>query len=370
MVRYHSGSIVKKAVDTAIQRADELTEIFAIYHKNGKCKLDRQLIKGVRKAFKRFSPYHLARNQAIGKLWSLRDVLQIVHPKPVDDAQSQCFKQILEKTLPFPESWQTELSAGKDKKEVFTRLILEKKLGSLDVLRNLRNMVDSGVDIDLVRGAVNSTNTKGILPFRYVAAARACPRLEPELDVKMLQSVALLPKLNGVTVVIGDISGSMDSGLSNKSDMTRLDAACALSAILRSCCEEPIIFATSGNDSRRKAETDFIPNRTGMALIDAIAKMRDKLGGGGIFLKQVMDFVDSNVNVAIDRIVVITDEQDCANSGEDMPSNAKILGKRNYMINVASSKNGIGYGKWTHIDGFSENVIRWIYEFEKQTVAK
>ncbi len=56
------------------------------------------------------------------------------------------------------------------------------------------------------------------------------------------------------------------------------------------------------------------------------------------------------------RIIVITDEQ----SHDRVPEPQGI----GYMINVASYKNGVGYGKWTHIDGFSENVIRWIYELE------
>ena len=29
-------------------------------------------------------------------------------------------------------------------------------------------------------------------------------------------------------------------------------------------------------------------------------------------------------------------------------------------------KNGIGYGRWTHIDGFSESVIRFITEVENE----
>jgi hypothetical protein len=36
------------------------------------------------------------------------------------------------------------------------------------------------------------------------------------------------------------------------------------------------------------------------------------------------------------------------------------------MINVASSKHGVGYGRWSHIDGFSENVITWIREHERE----
>ena len=34
------------------------------------------------------------------------------------------------------------------------------------------------------------------------------------------------------------------------------------------------------------------------------------------------------------------------------------------MINVASYKQGVGYGRWMHIDGWSEAVIDFIREFE------
>ncbi len=34
------------------------------------------------------------------------------------------------------------------------------------------------------------------------------------------------------------------------------------------------------------------------------------------------------------------------------------------MINVASYKNGVGYGAWIHIDGWSESVIGYIRELE------
>jgi hypothetical protein len=39
--------------------------------------------------------------------------------------------------------------------------------------------------------------------------------------------------------------------------------------------------------------------------------------------------------------------------------------KHAYMINVASNRNGVGYGRWTHIDGFSEGVLRFIHEVER-----
>jgi hypothetical protein len=58
-----------------------------------------------------------------------------------------------------------------------------------------------------------------------------------------------------------------------------------------------------------------------------------------------------------DRLIVITDEQ----SHDDIP---EPVGK-GYMINIASAQNGVGYGKWNHIDGFSEAALDYIIESEK-----
>lgn len=57
-----------------------------------------------------------------------------------------------------------------------------------------------------------------------------------------------------------------------------------------------------------------------------------------------------------DRLIVITDEQ----AADSVPAPTAT----GYVINVASYKNGVGYGKWMHIDGWSEAVIDYIREFE------
>jgi hypothetical protein len=55
-----------------------------------------------------------------------------------------------------------------------------------------------------------------------------------------------------------------------------------------------------------------------------------------------------------DRIIVLTDEQSHQQVSAPLPE------AKGYFINVAGYKNGIGYGKWTHIDGWSESVIDYI----------
>jgi 60 kDa SS-A/Ro ribonucleoprotein len=57
------------------------------------------------------------------------------------------------------------------------------------------------------------------------------------------------------------------------------------------------------------------------------------------------------------RLIVITDEQ----SHDRVPAPKS---DRGYMINVASYRNGVGYGAWTHIDGWSEAVIEYIRAVE------
>jgi 60 kDa SS-A/Ro ribonucleoprotein len=56
-------------------------------------------------------------------------------------------------------------------------------------------------------------------------------------------------------------------------------------------------------------------------------------------------------------LIVITDEQ--AHDRVPAPSG------KGYLINVASHKNGVGYGKWMHIDGWSEAVIECIRALEQ-----
>ncbi len=94
-----------------------------------------------------------------------------------------------------------------------------------------------------------------------------------------------------------------------------------------------------------------------------------RLGGGGIFLTQCLDsIVKSDINVAalntrqIDRVIVLTDEQDM--DRKCPASKANAYGKRNYIINVSCDQNGVAYNKFTHINGWSEHVIDYIRELE------
>lgn len=345
LVKRSGTKLISQTIAKTIQRPDELTEFLAIYWRKGKIPLSKQIKIGLATAFGKFDEYALAKYNRDGAV-KLRDVLFLTHAKPKDDAQAELWKRLVDKTLATPDTWEISLSAGKDKCETFTRLLQEGKLGYLALLRNLRNMMDAKVDEGLVRDAIIAR--KGawrVLPFRYVAAARTCPQLEPTIDQALLATIDELPVLTGKTLVLVDVSGSMNSPLSSKSDLKRMDAACALACI---CPGNVRMFSFSD----RVVE---VPPRSGMAGIDALTK--SQRWGGTELGKAVAEMN----RMSHDRLIVITDEQ----SADRVPD---PIAERAYMINVASYRHGVGYGKrWTHLDGFSESVLRWIVEYEKNT---
>ena len=340
------SSLVADTVEAVVGRADELAELLAIYWRAGKRPLSKQLKVGLARAFGKFDAYQLAKYDRGGPI-KLRDVLFLVHAKPKDEAQAEVWRKLVDGTLPSPDTWEVALSGGADKKETFERLIRENRLGYLALLRNLRNMVEAGCDEALVRDALLARRGAGnVLPFRYVAAARAAPLFEPALDQALIEAILEAPVLPGRTVVLVDVSGSMEARLSAKSELTRMDAAATLAAVVPG---DVRMFTFS-------QEVAEVPARRGMAGVDAVVRSQRH---GGTYLGAAVEKMN---RVKHDRLIVISDEQ----SHDRVPD---PVARNSYMINVASNRNGVGYGAWTHIDGFSETVLRFIGEHEALEAA-
>jgi 60 kDa SS-A/Ro ribonucleoprotein len=215
---------VSQTLAQVIQRADELAEFVAIYWKDGKVPLSAQAKKGLAKAFQKFDEYQLAKYDRSGPI-RLRDVLFLCHAKPRDAEQAALWKRLIEGELQTPDTWEVALSSGADKRDAWERLIRERKLGALALLRNLRNMKQAGVDESLVFDAINAMDTARVLPFRFLSAARYAPQWEESLEKAMLSSLSEQEKLSGRTVLLVDVSGSMTGALSRRSEMLRTDAA-------------------------------------------------------------------------------------------------------------------------------------------------
>lgn len=359
LARNHNGdSLVSDTVERVIQRVDEIPELLSLYSlnvvgvktKDGKTKklgkLSNGIKNGIARAFTKFTPYQLAKYNRKGEI-TLKDALFISHAEPITEEQDKTWKQLISGELAAPDTWEVALSGGADKKDTFIRLIAEKKLGALALLRNLRNMDQAGVPIDVIQGALAEANVSRVLPFRFIAAAQFVPQLEPDLENCMLRSIQSKPKLGGKTALLIDHSASMPGyPVSAKSTLDRFDAATALAIIARETFENIRTFAFS-------REVVEVPSRHGFALRDVI---QNCMPFGGTYLGQAILNVGKIYDY--DRIIVITDEQSHDRVG---PPRSDSQG---YMINVATYKNGVGYGPWTHIDGWSESVLKFIAEIE------
>lgn len=377
--------LVSDTLYDIIQRPDELAEFMAIYWKDGKQPLSAQVKKGLARAFSKFDEYQLAKYNREREI-KLKDVMFLCHAKPKTgvsgynkaarrrdvpcpvDQGSRLFRKLVEDNLQTPDTWEVAISACKDdfeKKTAFTRLLSENKMGGLAVLRNLRNFQKVGVLDNVIINAIRRMNTSRILPYRFIAAARYAPQFEPYLEEAMMKCLEGKPKLPGHTVILLDVSGSMDQQLSSKSDMRRLDAACGLGILLREMCDRADIFTFSETIVR-------VPSRRGFALRDAIVGSQQHYG---TYLGSAINAIYGTGSIPMengwltrhrtvtgfglnpDRLIVLTDEQ----AHDKVPDPKRGKG---YMINVASYQNGVGYGPWIHVDGFSEAITDYIVAYE------
>ncbi len=363
LVRIHNGRQVGDLIARVIQRPDEATELLSLYWKEKPgAPLANQLKIGLARALKKFNEYELAKWDQPGAV-RLRDVLFLTHARPrgADERYTRkerkgtkefelnehekLFKRLADDELATPDTWETQLSGGADKKAVFERLMSEKKLGGLALLRNLRGMTEAGVSDDLIRKAITEMKTDRILPFRFIKAAQFAPRLEAELEIAMFKSLAEVPKLKGNTALLIDHSGSMSAAVSAKSDISRFDAAAALAMVLREKADKARVFTFSDKCIE-------VPPRRGFALLQAVKEVVNPVG---TLLGKAVRHVYKEFPEC-DRIIVITDEQ----SADKPPAPQG----RGYIVNVGGYKQGIAYGPWMSIDGWSEAVLDFIREFE------
>lgn len=390
-----AGSPAQKAVVESllyqiIQRPDEITEFMAIYWKNGRSPIASCVKRGLAKAFTKFNEYQLAKYDRDSAI-KLKDVAFMVHALPklgetgyaasmpinkpkykrgfVSRHTGTGLFKLINGTLPTPDTWETELSAGKDKKETFERLLREEKLGALALLRNLRNMMEAKVDRTLIEKALHTVKLDRVLPFRFLSAAKHAPQLEAAIESAMFRCLSEFQKLPGKTALIIDRSGSMDNPISAKSDLSRFDAAAGLAILCREVCESVNIYAFSNEAGR-------IPARHGMALRDALAQFPK----GGSYGWKAVQMANAD---GYDRIIVITDgqwhtgnvvkhlyygqaheeaspEQYSPLIQRDVTGTVVPGSNRAYMVNVAGARNSVGSGRWEKVEGWSESILDYI----------
>lgn len=355
---------VQDLLPQIITRADMLTDFLAIYWKDGKKPIANQAKKGLAQAFHNFNEYKLAKYDRDAAI-KLRDVMFLCRPKPKNQYEQELFKKVANRTLAIPETWEVMLSTGKDKKESWTKLITEGKIGGLAMLRNIANMRKANVDRRVINEGLEKLKSSMLLPLDFLKANKMNPEFRGQIEDAMISSYANLPKLKGKTLFIVDVSGSMRTPMSTKSGFNRQDAACAMAMLAANQCEDYEIVCTAGNDYDRIGAHEHImyPQR-GFGIFSQIEDTRNRIGYGGIFTRQCLEWCEKKFKGQnFDRIIVFSDSQDC---DYDTMKTPKPFGTYNYICDVSAHTKGVNYnGVWSaEISGFSEHFITFIAAME------
>lgn len=362
---------VAQLLPEIITRADMLTDFLALYWKeNGQGKAIANCAKkGLAEAFHNFNEYKLAKYDRDAAV-KLRDVMFLCHPKARDEYEQELFKKVADRALKTPDTWEVALSGGADKKETWERLIAERKLGGMAMLRNLNNMKKASVDKKFINEGLNNLNGTMLLPLDFLKAARMAPDFTSQISDAMVNSYKNLPKLPGKTLFIVDVSGSMGRITSAGTRFSRLDQAAAMAMLAANQCEDFELVLTAGSDAQRKGQHEWIQYpKKGFDLCKTIGARLDYssgkfLGGGGIFTRQCLEWCQENFkDMEFDRIIVFSDSQDCDYADKRIPN---PFAKNNYIVDVSSHQHGVNYkGKWTaEITGWSEHFLTYIAAFE------
>lgn len=337
LAKLHTGdSLVSKLTERVIQRADEITELLAYYiSSNARTdlkklnRLSKQIQKGLAGAFNKFDAYQFAKYNRKADV-TLRDALFLVHPKAKDENQQSIFDNIVKDELEVPYTWETELSAlgqiqfanAEEKntavKLKWQELIRSGKLGYMAMLRNLRNILEAGVDHESVEKVCSYlSNEKAVakskqLPFRFLAAYRELKNVQSGYAGSVMQALEAAVKLSiknmegfdaATRVVIAcDVSGSMQKAISAKSSILNFDIGLLLGMLLQSKCRNVL----SGMFGERW-KTIQLPGDSVLSNVDAFYKREGEVGYSTNGYLVIRDLLKKQY--IADKIMLFTDCQ-------------------------------------------------------------
>lgn len=356
---------VKDALAKIANRPDMTIDVLQMLKvRNGSYKMSKSIKKGLAKAFDNYDEYQIAKYRKSNMDVSLVDVVNLVHPKPITKNEL-ALKRLVEDTLQPANTWETALSQGADKKETFERMIAEKSLGSLAILRNLRNMTEAGLSRNDIRTAISQVGSYWLTPLNFLAAQRNAPDYTAAVDEAMKTCFAQ-EKIKGTTILAIDVSGSMGRITSSNSKFSRMDLAFAMAAAGSYIFEDLILVFTAGSDAERMGKHMIWNGSKGLGLFNNYSKIALEMGGGGIFTYQLCEWLKENGYAKdAERLVVISDSQDIdAHYGLVRKPDTSPY-KTSYIIDISTHTHGIKTGNWTaEINGWSDKVFHYIKALE------
>lgn len=357
----------RQLVNSVLQRADEPGEALAYAMTYGR-NIPKPIKRGIADAASRlYDEFSLLKYDSGAAAIRFGDVLEITHPNPIMDRgplfkyaiDSRHGRDVLDTSrLPMIHmnkltrsawneaakgrevvnlalsaeslraagmSWQDVLSAlgsKMDKTKLWEALI--PTMGYMALLRNLRNFEQAGISQKAIAAVSDRLSDPEQVaksrqfPMRFLSAYRALvsDAFKYPLDQALQHSLSNIPSLAGRTLILIDTSGSMNSPLSDKSELKRWDAAVIFGLALAQRCDSAQVVSFSdghrgyspysGLTGGGTASKEF-PAVKGESLLKGIERWQR----GGFFIGMGTD-----TKGAVDRhfggqrrIIILTDEE-------------------------------------------------------------
>lgn len=392
---------LRNVVTDVIQRADQINDLYAyalaVFGEKGKVPM--AIRRGVAQAFNKFNEYQFAKYNRSDKV-KFRDVLRIVHPVGKTPEQGEIFAKIMKDELSVPNTWEVQLSTngqkGADKlsdKDMWTKLVKATQvdpkgrnvptIGYMALLRNVRNILQAGVDNTTLKEYVctrlqnpEEVQRSKQLPFSFVNAIDALgdnsntsvrDAIEEALDI----SLTNLPKLGDNVWIIVDCSGSM-GGTPIRT------ASLFASALYMAQKNAENVAVTMFSDNAFNVHQHISRKSSVLANTN---KLMNKVTGGGTNLQAALNMRPA-LGFEPDVVIVLSDMQvnhltrdNYSYYGRKTVANVTEFGKD--VIKVAINLNAYDSTPlaqedgWYQLSGFSERLFDFIPAMKnKQTVTK
>jgi 60 kDa SS-A/Ro ribonucleoprotein len=316
---------------------------------------------------------------------TLHDVFNRVHPTPRTPEQEDLFERFVRgdlddypevEPLPPPKTWETVISERGNTAEAWETLLVDEEhsLPIFASIRNLRNMLEAGVEPDRIVSHLDleAVRHAPLYPFRYYQAYAAlqeagidAPPVERWLEAAVDVATENVPDGLGDTFVGVDLSGSMTGTISERSTLERKEIGALFGAIVS---EQGARVGGFGDDFR---EVSMHTDTPILQRQDALLGIDEEVGHSTNGWK-VLRYLREE-EIAVDRVVLFTDMQlwDSTVMGSERTVRETFDAYREtvapdaalYLIDLAAYGDLTtpeGYESVYNVSGWTENVLEFI----------
>jgi hypothetical protein len=383
----------RRYIKETVKRVDDVMQIFAAYIALFGKPIPNALRRGISDALSTKSDWEIMRYAGGTSHPNLKDVLRMVDRHgdyPVNSvlygdimfgtfnspnaaarrkvALAKTFDEakdaILEARLP----WEPVVSKFGGTKEVWEFLIENNLLGSMAMLRNIRNFEDVNIDqkfwIDIEKSLSRIGNGNMTLPVRYLMAYRsATTKVAKDIISRVVELIMEWTVSLENTAILIDLSGSMYATMSTHSQATFVDNALLLGVMIGKGSGADIV--TFSDDAL------FYNGDTFDSVIYTVDKL-SKTGGGATYAYKAFNILKKKY----DRIIMLSDMQCYGESyygGESVVKSFNDYKNRTgadpqlYSINMSGyqvSQFDVKNPKVHLLSGWSDKIIDMILDIE------